>query len=369
MKKVGIITFHRAENYGAMLQAYALQKTLKKCGYESYIIDYRDKNIERKYSLLRLEKNGIKSKIREFAIKLLFFYKNLIKKSRYKEFIKNYYQLSEKEYKSESDLKDNYPKYDCYIAGSDQIWNEIITKGIKDVYTLNFGDKKINRITYAVSIGTEKISKSQQIVLGEKIKSIDKISVREESAKRVLSKITDKDIEISLDPTFLLNKREWEKLIKNRIIKEKYILVYTKEVNPNVKKIVDYISKVTNINVVHFDKKCRYNNELKNCYSSGPIEFLNLIKNAELIITNSFHGTAFSIIFEKEFFTIPDTIVGSRMTDLLKKLKLEDRMLYNDNELKQRDMDSIFREVNYNNSNAILKNGIEESMNYLRKSI
>ena len=368
MKKVGIVTFHRAENNGAMLQAYALQRTINDLGNEAFILDYRDKNIEDKYSIIKLKNKNLKLKIREIVVKCVFFITNLRKKNKFKRFLKKYYNLTNEQYNTNEELKSNYPRYiDCFVAGSDQIWNEKITNGLQDVYTLNFGDEKTKRISYAASIGKSDISEEELERLKEKLEMLDEISVREESAKDALKKVINKEISISLDPTLLLNKDEWNEIAGEKLENEKYILVYTIENNPEMIKIVNYISEKTGLKVIHFDKKSKYANPLKSYYVSGPREFINLIKNAELVVTNSFHGTVFSVIFEKKFYTIPHTTVGSRMIDLLKKLKLDNRIYYNVDQIKSIKEKDITSDINYEEAEEILKKVRKESIDYLMK--
>jgi hypothetical protein len=302
-------------------------------------------------------------------VKTTFLITNLKRKKQYKQFIKKYYHLSENSYRTIEELKKSYPKYNCYITGSDQVWNTTITNGLQDAYTLNFGNEKIIKISYAASVGKSDISSEEWINLKNKIEFLNAISVREESAKEQLQKVLDKKIEITLDPTLLLKKKDWDEFSGERIVKEKYILVYAMENNPEVVKIVNYLSENTNLKVVHFDKKSKYNNPLRSFYVSGPKEFVNLIKNAELVVTNSFHGTVFSVIFEKKFYTIPHTTKGSRMIDLLNKLKLTDRIFYNIDEFKKINKEDLLKKLDYKITNEILETERNKSILYLEKNL
>lgn len=328
MKKVGIITFHNAHNYGAILQAYALQETVKRLGNEACIINYKNKKILRPYKLIQYsKKNPVK------CIKMLYnSFKNYkINKVRYDKF-ENF--INEKlnltmSYNSIKQLKENFPKLDCYITGSDQVWNTGIVGGLSNAYTLNFGEDSINRISYAASIGNSKIEDKYKVDYKSKLNKLNYVSVREENAKIELEQILDKNINVVLDPTLLLTREEWEKRTDNKEkINEKYILAYMVQENEEYKKIVKYLSKKTGLKVVHFDKEKIYENELKREYTADPFDFISLIKNAQYVVTTSFHATVFSIIFNKKFFIVPHKKTGLRVTNLLQKLEIKNRVYY-----------------------------------------
>ena len=199
MKSVGIITFHNAHNCGALLQTFALQETLKCMGYEVKIINYKDKEITRNYKLIRYSRKNPFKTIK-FLYESVKFYK--INKQRYdafNNFINHNLRLT-KLYQNTKSLKEDFPKFDYYITGSDQVWNvKLIGRKAIDAYTLNFGNNNIKRISYAASIGKSNIDKRYQEQYRKNISKLDYISVREETAKRVLEKIIDKPIEVVLD--------------------------------------------------------------------------------------------------------------------------------------------------------------------------
>lgn len=366
MKKIGMITFHSAHNYGAMLQVYALQKTLLNNGYQAEIIDYRDKKIMSGYKLFKLNKKNLYTIIKSFASSLFFLIPNYMRAKRFNNFLKKYLKTTKIKYKSEKELKDNPPDEDIYIVGSDQVWNTALTGSLKDAYTLNFGKDNVKRISYAASIGKSEIPDTLKDIFKEKISKIDKISVREEQAKELLSGLINKNIDVVLDPTLLLEKEKWMSLIeKKEKEKEKYIFIYGIGERDRLYKIANYFSEKTNLKLVHFDNKNKgYKNVLKSAYSDGPIEFLNLIKNAEYVIAQSFHGTVFSLIFRKKFFVIPDKTTSSRVINLLKKLGLEDRIINSIEEIGDYD-----REINYEEVESKLKFEREKSLEFLKNSI
>lgn len=363
MKKIGIITFHNAHNYGAILQTYALQKVLKA---ETFIIDYRNNQVDNQYKVIRPLTRNIKKTIRQLLSDLYHVKARYLKNRNFKRFIKVNLKLSRK-YKSIESLKKNPPKADIYITGSDQVWNTSIVGELSDAYTLNFGSSQTKKISYAASIGHKEIDKQYIEEYKTKISKLNAISVREEDAKVALNKIIDNNIDVVLDPTLLIKKEEWIKEIENYSIKqEKYILTYVVEDNEEQTKIVDYLSDITGYRIIEFSLRNHHKNIIGNAYVEGPLEFINLIKNAEYIVTTSFHATAFSILFEKKFFVVPHIETGSRVTNLLEKLGIENRKFYNLEEFKKIDFE---KEINYMDINKRLEKLREESFTFLKNAI
>ena len=270
--------------------------------------------------------------------------------------------------KIENSSQINLDNVDAVITGSDQVWNSNLTGGLDDVYTINFGSNKLKRISYAASLGKNKIEENLQKEYKDKLSRIDKISVREESAKEALNKLLpNKEIEVVLDPTLLLTKDEWNKKInKNNSEKEKYILSYIVENNPEHTRIVDELSKNTGLKVIHFEKKKKYNRVLRSAYIDGPIEFINLIKNAEYVVTTSFHATVFSIIFNKKFWVVPHKTTGSRVTDLLDKFEISNRAIQSLEAFNKKKYDE---EIDYKKVNKILEKEREKTIRWLTNAI
>ena len=369
MKKIGIITFHNAHNYGAMLQAYALQQKLLE-NNKVEIIDFRNSYIDKNYKLFRRSRNPV-NMIKFFINDLKEYKKNKERYDKFENFIKNNYILTKEHYNSEKELKENAPELDIYITGSDQVWNCNIAGRLLDAYTLNFGKKGAKRISYAPSIGMSEIDEKYKQEYINKLSIIDKISVREESAKESLIKIIDKNIDVVLDPTLLLTREEWDKRISEKIddfkINQKYILAYVVKKDENYNKMVNYLSEKTRLNVVHFQNENKnFKNLCVSAYTEGPFEFVNLIKNAEYVICTSFHATVFSIIYNKKFWVIPHKETGSRVTNLLEKLGILDRVKNNLEEFKKLDYDKA---IDYERVNKKLDEERKKSINWLNNAI
>ncbi len=362
MRKIGILTFHRAENYGAVLQAYALNKKLNCGNFECEIIDYRDSNIEKPYKFFFFSGKNAKIIIKDFIKGIVFFLYNIIRKKKFRRFYKKM-RLS-KNIKNIEEL----PKYDIYITGSDQVWNNDIVGSLSDIYTLNFNAQNAKKISYAASMGKSYIEEDKKKEYKEKISQIDYISVREYEAKVALRKIISKDIEVVLDPTLLMKKEDWEnEIVHIRRENCKYILAY--HISPEVEffKIVNKLSEITGLKVIHFGKTNKgFKNVLKKATTSGPLEFVNLIKNAEYVIGTSFHAMVFSIIFNKKFWIIPHKKTSSRVINLLEKFDISERAVNSLEEFEKLDYD---KEIDYEKVNKKLEEERKKSIDWLNNAI
>lgn len=350
---VRIITFHDAKNYGASLQAFALAYYLNNNGADAQIIDLEEE---------KGKKVGYRQRISEFLNKIFYFFhkKELdIMDERFNAFIYEKMPLTT-HYRNPGELLINPPRADLYICGSDQIWN--CSTGLRECYFLNFGNSR--KISYAASIGVDYIPDEFQKRVGELLSSFDAISVREENAKKLLNSLYDMEIEVSMDPTFLLTKKDWVQLVETPIIEGKYILYYPLH---RSKLAIEYLkelkktlgSKVVTITTsplpVFGDIIIR---------NAGPIEFLNLYRYATYTINASFHGTVFSILFEKDFNTQIYGQSGGRVTNLLKRCGLENRIFTDE----KKPLDSSL-EIDYDYVRKVLQKDIDESKRYLANHI
>lgn len=366
MKKIGIITFHNAHNYGACLQAYALQQYLKSMGNDVKIINY-DSEIKKHYNLIipAFRKNIVK-----YIMQLIYnikYYK--ARKKRYdvfQRFISEYLEFSDQHYKTEKQLKKYFPLYDYYICGSDQIWNIDLVGKLSDIFTLNFGCSNIKKISYAASIGKTEFTLNEKMLYQKKLSHLDQISVREPEAQLLLEKILERNISLVVDPVFLLGKSEWIKFAKDSIpIKKKYILVYSVIKNKNLIQIVNYISNVTGYGVITFENE-EFENKIKNVNSASPVEFVQLIQRAEIIVSNSFHALAFALIFQKKFWIIPHNQTNSRINNLLDLTNNKDRLIQNLEEIMGKNPLEPLKETF---TETKMQSEILKSKKYLKQSL
>ena len=339
--KIGIITFHFAHNQGAVLQCYALQKFLKKLGHDAEVIDYCPSYHTNRYSSKRnpfimasdtLKKNEnlkIQKRLykaaRSFAkgiyISVTGVYK--LREKKFGDFAKRNFNLSRK-YKTLKELQKNPPECDVYISGSDQLWNpELVNNGFDGAYFLDFGADDVKRITYAVSL-KEHYTLEEKDEIQMYCKNIDVISSREKS--ETLDDLLGENYTVCIDPTLLLEKEDFADAENEIEEKEPYIFVYGFETTSNIVEAVNVISKETGFRVVNGSPDRIKLVNVTNLCNYGPGEFLSYMKNADFVITNSFHGTAFSLIYNKKFVTVAHTTRGRRMTELLAKVGLSDRI-------------------------------------------
>lgn len=364
MKKVIVTTFFKAENYGAALQAYALQNVLMQKGYDVEILNFRDSAIEDSYRIINIRRANMYLTIRAFISMILFYRKKKERHNQFLGFQKNHLKIGGREYWSSEEVLDNPPEADIYITGSDQVWNSLITKEISDIYTLNFGSDKICRVAYAASIGTKRFRPNEGSIFGEKILKINAVSVREVTAKSALDPfLGGKSVDVTLDPVLLRRKEEWEDEIAGVGGKrEKYILAYRIGENTEYWEVVNALSKKSGLKIIHFEIRNKYSNTLRSEYTAGPLKFVNLIKYAEYVVTTSFHGTAFSLLFQKKFWVVLCKPRESRIVDLLNTLKCPERMVYTLEEFLTKDYDS---KVDYEKVDAILDKERERSLQWL----
>ena len=305
MKKVAILTWLNNENYGSILQAYALQQFIRKQGYIVEDIDYDASNkvkiinwiSNRNSPSLFLDK--IKKKTCKWFSKQKIDFS--LKQYKFKEFKENNI-ITTKKYKSPNELSEITKKYDIYVCGSDQIWSP---KLMNPVFYFSFLDKDEYKISYATSLGVSYINERKKEKIRTLLKSFNFISVREEKGKELLKDLTEKNISVQLDPTFLLDKNEWEELLNSQSNYNsnngKYIFLYL--LSPNKKYIekVKKIAKKENLKVkIVLTDIGPFNTGFYELSDIGPLEWLDLIKKAKFVFTDSFHGCIFSLIFNKQ---------------------------------------------------------------------
>lgn len=349
MKKVGIITIVNVNNYGAELQAFATFRKLQLMGYNAKIINYLyykdwryiDSKMSRSFNSM-----SIKGKIIYFAkYRVASFVLNkilpLICKD-VKQRIANFNSFHQhntrfsKLYKSMKDLYTDTPIYDVYMVGSDQVWNPNASSSIEP-YFLTFAPHSALTVSYASSFGVSKIennSIANRIKLG--LSSIKTISVRESSGVNLVKELTGRTAQLVCDPTLLLNKSEWTMFMKPvSNMPQRYVLIYQLSESDAIVKLATRIGKQEQIPVYRICKrafKVKKDKGVVNILNAGPSEFLSLITNASFIITNSFHGTAFSINFDVPFYTVVSAKKknNNRMESLLDYVGLGKRIVKDD---------------------------------------
>ena len=364
MKKNYITTFQNADNYGAMLQCYALSNFLKDFN-DTYVINYNNELLAEQYKIIRkIDKNPIKSAY-HLVIDLLNYSDALKRCKNFNNFRKGIQFTKKIDCLEEL----NYDADSIFITGSDQVWNPIIAGRIDDVYFLNLKNKYYKKISYAASCGDISTLKNFQNDFFESIKSFDNISVREKGLCDFINSNSNLCSEVVLDPTLLLDVKDWKKIIDDkRIIEDKYIFVYSVgNANELFNKSVDKISKLTGLKIVFFDKKklsCEFKVKKERWYKAGPLEFLNLLYYSEYVVTTSFHGTALSTIFNKSLFVILSSY-PDRLLTLLNEISLNSRIVKCEDDIER----ILNTTTDWKKVNDSLGKKRKESQNWIKEAI
>lgn len=330
--KIGIITFQRAYSYGAKLQAYALSTYLCMLGHQAEIIDYSNIGWNK---IPGIKLNSLKDFVKSLICYLNSFRKEKLRRKNLDDFFFKKTPHTLQHYNSET-IKNTEKDFDIFIAGSDQIWCPRYNLGDMN-FLLSFVKDNKKKFSYAASFGFSSIDSKYEETYKQCLNSFNKVLVRETEGARIVKQLTQRNAEVVLDPTFLLNIKQWSSIAHYPFKKKiKYILCFKiLSVSPAYQKLIDHLSLLTGYHVIVIDTSYRYKPIKGELYSTaGPEEFLGLIKEAQLVVTNSFHATVFSIIFNKNFYTVlNENGLNSRMTDLATKLRLSHRMFDNKSEL------------------------------------
>lgn len=354
MKKIGIITIHSDLNYGAALQAYALNQYLRNKGYKSEIINYiKIPNHPREYP---------------FPINIAYKLMNLPRLRRYRSFLKN--SVSQRSYHSVEEMMQGFSgDYNVLMSGSDQVWNPMcggLIDKLNPIYYLAFADKgKYKKIAYASSLGSYRFNEDEKPRIKQWLGEYSHLSTREQSGGEYLTELLEREVKVVLDPTLLLNKREWMKVARPVSISEKYILVYYFD---EIAECVAYARKIadkTGWKVAMMTNTAkRFPGVDINIPFCGPAQFLWLFANAQYVVTNSFHGTAFSVNFNKDFISVIKRNSPQRAQTLLNNVGLSDRLL---TDISQ--VDGLSDMIDWAQANAKLAALRKDSTDYLINAI
>ena len=340
MKKTGILTlYYNNMNYGGLLQAFALPFVIQKhLGIPAEQIRYSQQNTDTDLCTSKSKKSLSIYQLGINFFSALTSNKRSIRKESFLEFM-NDIPHSRNIYSHETIQQCN-SNYEIFICGGDQIWNGEMVGEHLDVYTLQFVNQGLKKIAYSPSVAISHMSKQVEDCLGKGLLGIDRISVREKRSLDILKRLSDKKIEVVVDPVLLLNKSEWLEQSRPTKINGKYILCYLLGDSITQRKAVEIISKRLKLRIVTFPhillnnvRKCDlFFGDIKD-YTSGPRQFLDLINNAEFVITDSFHACVFSMIFETPFIVFERNKpsekgnMNSRIYDFLEEYHLENQLV------------------------------------------
>ncbi|MBQ2715052.1 MAG: polysaccharide pyruvyl transferase family protein [Clostridia bacterium] len=327
--KIGILTFPNSPSHGASLQMFALYKTLKKRGYDVEIINYLPSTVIHKRAKSAQKKN-IKSIVTSMFVKS--------SAPAFKKFEEKTIKYPTTPIETTGQMEELAQRYDRIIVGSDQVWNPVVTGGDTNYY-LAFSQNFDQKASYAPSFGIDKVEEKDQKIVAELLNNIKYLCAREERGAEIIKELTGREVPVVIDPTMLLEKDEWEKeIVKVKLPRKKYVLFYNIKPSPALKAKAKAFAQKHGYKFVSIGGRLREFIFKKGVYpvsGIGPAEFLGLISGAEYVFTNSFHGTALSIMLEKNFYVEYSSDTNSRLTNIVKTFGLDscvvgEKLLEND---------------------------------------
>ena len=384
-KKVALAINYDYHDYGGMLQAFATQRALGKMGVESEALDFNclkgDIN-KRKWEYFLTNASDfsiVKEKSRVIGKKMRarmnkeFGYKLSARDKAFDDFCRKNFQISKK-FGSWKELQDSCHEYEAIIVGSDQLWLPSNVAG--DYYTLNFVPDGVKKVAYATSFGVGAIPEKMKRQYSAFLKRIDFLSARETSGQEIIKQCTGRDVPLVCDPTLLLETSDWDKILsREKVPQEEYVFCYFMGDNPEHREFAKRLARKCNLKIVallHLDQYIASDKDYVDYapYNISPADFVGLVKNAKYVCTDSFHGTVFSIIFSKDFFTFKrfnkkaSLSTNTRLTSLLNRLNLNER-LFSGSESLTDDMGV----KDYHEVQNLLCDFRQESIKYLKESI
>ena len=377
--KVGILTILNVNNYGAELQCCALYRKLQQLGYDAEVINYLF-GIHPEH-VFDGEKRSVPIPLKQLIkVKLLPVVQNMfcmfhqknkrLRNKRFDEFHAKYNHLTSTVYPSVKSLYEAKFNYDVLCIGSDQVWNYMKGYSLEPFFAC-FDKNNTKKITYASSIGLSSLSVEAEQVFKKELTNFAYISVREQQASEILEKLLNRKIDVVLDPTLILNKQEWIEVAKDDMCpKEKYLLVYIVTIKPcdYVLTLARHIAKRRNLKIVRICRDAypeHSGSDVEEILTAGPSDFVGLFSKAEFVVTNSFHGTVFSINFSKPFYSVIKShhSTNSRLTSILKKLGLEDRIVPVGSQLP------VISDIDFSGPSAKLEAERKLSIEYINKAL
>lgn len=368
--KIKTLTTYDVYNYGASLQAYALQKYLSELGHEVEIINYQPEYLTRKYNYKWVNPESKLSKyaITRVAYRIMKFLQRqttLGRKKKFDIFNHNILKETSTRYTTYESLCSNPPQADLYIVGSDQVWNIFYDTGRDPAFFLEFV-RQGHKASYAASFSYLNIDIKNKIRIKKSLETFDAVSVREFQGLDILKDMGIKGNWV-LDPVFLLSEEKWKSLMANNIPQEQYLLIYDFESNKELKKFAIRYAKKNRLKIYAIVDTYPLLYADRNFTKAGPKEFITLIYHCQAFISNSFHGTAFSIIFNKPVFVFNRNRhqVNSRMESLMTLFNLKACILNNTDKWET----AYNYKFNYKEINKIAQIELTKSREYLNNLV
>ena len=364
--KVAVITRHAITNYGSLLQAFATQQVIENLGHECEIIDYireDESYAQHERTLLAQKPEWNRNPVKRIIYLALRQPESIASGKKFEAEQSKYLHLTQR-YTSPEALLEDKPTADVYMTGSDQVWGPVENGTYDSSYCLLFTDKEDKRIAYAASFGRMEMTEDIEAYFQKWLSQYRHIGVREDSAVKILNKLGIDSMQV-LDPTLLLDSVFWSKIAKP-IRKKKYVLVYQLHNDKRVGEYAAQVAKSFGLSLIRVSASFhQISREGKFVWCPDIGKFLSYIKNAECMITDSFHGTAFAINFNTPFVEVlPNNKTGTRNMSILKLTGLSDRILTDD-----KDIALAKKKINYSGINQIIEQKRTESLSVLKNMI
>ena len=325
--KVAVITLHRVYNYGSVLQAYATQTLFEKAGYETKVIDYITEQRTKK-QIMKTAAAGSNKGMSNAAYVFFKMLSVLLKEMTFGKFVEKNLHLT-KQYITAMDLEKDPPQADIYVTGSDQTWNSQYNGGVDRGFFLSFAPKDKPKVSFVASFGKTRLSKKEVAEMKPLIDEYKQLSVREDSALVLLHQLGRDDAIQLIDPTLQLTKDEWLRLASPRLVKKPYLILMLLYNEDN--HATEYARKIADnkgLELVKISWEMRKPPMVDRLFTHrSPADFLSLFANADFVVTNSFHGLAFSINLERNFIIVPRNEFNSRIESLVTLTGLQNRLV------------------------------------------
>ena len=355
--KVATLTFQNTTNFGASLQCYALHRSLQLLGVETEVIQYDGPYLNKPYKLAALKEKGL---IR-YILGNIWTLLRLPRSRKFKAFDKN---IKFTRVVNEKTIDELESEFDLFITGSDQVWNGSLS-AYDSNYFLSFVKDPEKKASYAASFGFLHVPEVRRDWYVTNLKNFRYYNVRETSGQKIVKELTGRDANLTIDPTLLLLSDEWMKVMANLRNNGPYILTYQITPCRKMTEVLKKLKKETGYKVVAIPFVMDFFLDYKSKPTVGPSEFLGLFNNAAYIVTDSFHGTAFSLIFNKNFWTLSSRR-ESRITSVLKIVGLDNRIIYFDEDIKNHDIQD---EIDYAEANFKMEEYREKAIRSLKEMI
>ncbi len=364
--RVEIITLHRITNFGSMLQTFATQTAIEKLGYEAEVLDFVPEGMS--FKRANWPKNNVPAWKKFIKLPPLFVV-NLMEYHDVNRFLRKYIHLSIKRYKSYRDIINDIPVADAYLSGSDQVWNTQNNNPPEDLkaYYLGFVPEGKKRIAYAGSFGKNTFTLEEETIIKEYVAKYDHISVREDDGLKVLQRFGfDNGVHV-LDPTLLLSGDDWKKFASvKKTPKPGYVFVYNLNRNGLIKEVAKAIAKEKRLRIINFADTFDFIKGAKNRLGNTSEDFVNHIANADYVVTDSFHGTAFSLNLNRQVIVVKAPRYNSRIESILRVAGLLESRLIGTVEEGLR---ALTTHIDYQEVNPLIEASREKSYDYLKNAL